>query len=87
MPRRSHTTPRRVFHLPKIMQISTCPAPEDVYIPTGFTTTNPMNTQSILASITAAPLLAVPAVAEEPISFEKSILPIFDSKCLKCHTT
>ena len=46
-----------------------------------------MNTQSIFASITAASLVAVPALAEDPINFEKAILPIFEAKCLKCHTS
>ena len=48
---------------------------------------NPMKSASLIATLTAASLLAVPARAEEPVNFEKAILPIFEAKCLKCHTT
>jgi len=46
-----------------------------------------MKTAASAASIIAASLLTLPATAEDPINFEKSILPIFEAKCLKCHTT
>lgn len=46
-----------------------------------------MKIHPILASFATAALLAVPASAEDPVSFEKVILPILEAKCLKCHAT
>jgi len=31
--------------------------------------------------------MVLPAMAEEPVSFEKSILPILEAKCIQCHAT
>jgi uncharacterized membrane protein len=46
-----------------------------------------MTTHSIVSAVATAALLALPAAAEDPINFEKAILPIFEAKCLKCHST
>ena len=46
-----------------------------------------MNTRSILTSLAASSALALTASAEDPINFEKDVLPIFEAKCLKCHTS
>jgi uncharacterized membrane protein len=46
-----------------------------------------MNIHSILASVVTATAFAATTTAEEAVSFETSILPILESKCIKCHAT
>lgn len=46
-----------------------------------------MMTHTILAALATTALLTVPALAQDAVDFEKTILPILESKCLKCHST
>lgn len=46
-----------------------------------------MISHRILAPLLTLPAFALSATAEDPVNFEKAILPILEAKCIKCHAT
>ncbi len=46
-----------------------------------------MTTRHLLVPAAILSFIAPSLLAEDPVSFEKSILPILESKCIQCHAT